>query len=137
MTDFLISKNKLILHPSLESYTWSEGNHRPMTITAWKVPVFGVILVRIFPAFPVIWTECGEIRSRRHTESINLICFWLALLGSSVIFMHILNSGHCFFMFITNNIPSVPFLWYFTVSPKNVFCLPSVTVTEIFLSFIK
>ena len=29
--------------------------------TAQKVSVFGVILVRIFPTFPHIWTEYGEI----------------------------------------------------------------------------
>ena len=29
--------------------------------TAQNVPVFGVILVRIFPTFPHIWTEYGEI----------------------------------------------------------------------------
>ena len=29
--------------------------------TAQNVSVFGVILVRIFPTFPHIWTEYGEI----------------------------------------------------------------------------
>ena len=33
-----------------------------LTIT-WKVSVFGVILVRLFPAFPLLWTEYGEIFS--------------------------------------------------------------------------
>ena len=30
--------------------------------TAWKVPVFVVIMVCIFSAFPCIWTEYGELR---------------------------------------------------------------------------
>ena len=34
-----------------------------MMDTLWKVSVFGVILVRIFPAFSRIWTEYGEIPS--------------------------------------------------------------------------
>ena len=38
----------------------------PLTVifyffTLWKESVFGVILVRIFPAFSRIWTEYGEI----------------------------------------------------------------------------
>ena len=34
--------------------------------TAEKVPVFGVILVRVFPAFSRIPTEYGEIRSTKY-----------------------------------------------------------------------
>ena len=32
--------------------------------TAQKESVFGVILVRIFPAFSRIWTEYGEMRTK-------------------------------------------------------------------------
>ena len=37
-------------------------NGKNDTITTQKVSVFGVILVRIFPAFSHIRTECGEIQ---------------------------------------------------------------------------
>ena len=40
-----------------------DGEDLMVAVTAEKVSVFGVILVRIFPTFSRIWTEYGEIRS--------------------------------------------------------------------------
>ena len=43
---------------------------KAMNITAYKESVFGVILIRIFPAFYRIWTEYGE--TRRYVVSLRI-----------------------------------------------------------------
>ena len=53
--------------------------NEPITIIAWKVPVFRVILARIFPhldwMLSRIQSECGKIRTRitPHTDTFHVV----------------------------------------------------------------